>query len=339
MPNYSFGQVLPVTGLNIGFIGTISRMGSDTPVVVSRQVLPTAANPLSFGDVAIDIQDVYGGAWIRAADWIGLGSNVVALAGCTIINNQNIVEVPNVVGITIGMAVTGNNIAANTTVTAVNPLTSIVTMSSNANGNQTETVTFTNSASVSNIGLIYQNFAGIAVREVQQSLTYPATTVPGQSFILGSYAAGQRADVLERGSITVAVANGQPIQNGKVYMRVLANNNIAGTVVGDLEAVDDVVTSSLTATMVAGNTTLALSANTSVAAGQIVTGGSLLPGTCVISVGTNNCVVSAAPTAAAAAGTPVVFSNMLVLPDSTWRTGYIDANNLAELTIRNRHSA
>lgn len=73
------------------------------------------------------------------------------------------------------------------------------------------------------------DFAGVAIREVKQAQTYPATGF--------AYKAGQAADVLQRGSISVVVNVGTPTAGGAVYIRVAANGG--NTIIGGFEAAAD----------------------------------------------------------------------------------------------------
>lgn len=77
MTQYAFGQVIPVTGPNIGFAGTISRQGER--VVASRQVIPTGTYNLNFGDPAIEIQNATGGYWQSVYDAITAAVSNIAL--------------------------------------------------------------------------------------------------------------------------------------------------------------------------------------------------------------------------------------------------------------------
>lgn len=71
-------------------------------------------------------------------------------------------------------------------------------------------------------------FAGIAVREVKQSVDYFNAE--------GAYKPGEVCDVLNRGTITVKCNNGTPTAGGKVYVRIKANAEIPSGVVGQFEA-------------------------------------------------------------------------------------------------------
>ena len=337
--SYSFGQVIPVTGQNICFSGGISRMGSER-TIVARQVLPTTTNNLSFGAPAVIVPDIVGGVVQPLADFIGAGSSSVAYSCSTVNTHPTIILASLPIGIAIGQTVTGTGVPGSTTVTAIsvgNSNVTTITLSNNATATGTATLTFSNAST--NIGLIWQQYCGIAIREVETMLSYPYSTVPGASPLVGYYAPGFMAEIMERGSLVVPIAYGQPVAEAPVYLRVLANSGIVGTAVGDLEAANDPVTTTLTGTLVAGTTSITLSAGTSVAVGQIVTGGSLPLGTAVASISSSTLVVTQAPTAAGAAGTPLTFSNTLALPDTIFRTGNLDANGMAEITIKNRRAA
>lgn len=54
-----FGQVIPVTGLNYGFPGTMSRLGD--PLVVSKPVLGTTPDNIAFGAPVVVIPTAGGG--------------------------------------------------------------------------------------------------------------------------------------------------------------------------------------------------------------------------------------------------------------------------------------
>lgn len=73
----------------------------------------------------------------------------------------------------------------------------------------------------------YANFGGIAVSEVQQSMSYGlGTNVSGN----GSYLPNTPADVLQVGTTTVFCKDGTPTANGLVYITTVAGGSIA---VGD----------------------------------------------------------------------------------------------------------
>ncbi len=71
MPQYSFGQVIGVTGPNNGFQGTVSRFGER--VIAAREFIPyNAASNLNFGDPSVIIPNVGsgGGVFDSVADFV-----------------------------------------------------------------------------------------------------------------------------------------------------------------------------------------------------------------------------------------------------------------------------
>lgn len=69
MPQFSFGQVINVTGPNNGFQGTVSRFGDR--VISARAFTPfNANNTLNFGDPAVLIPTATGGVWDSVADFV-----------------------------------------------------------------------------------------------------------------------------------------------------------------------------------------------------------------------------------------------------------------------------
>ncbi len=273
MTAISFGQVIPVTGPNLGFPGTISRQGER--VAPSRQFVPfLSTNNLNFGDPAVLLENASGGYWTSVAD---------AVAHAT-----------------------------------------------------------------SNITLVAANFAGIALREVQTQLAYPygAGVTPGQLQV-GYYAAGQMADVLERGSATIAVSvSNSPVAGGPVYTRLVANAGVSAGTVGDWElgppAATDLFTEPVgTGGAAEGQAVIPIASTTNIQVGQLVSGLPGIPaGAYVTSLVANTSItLSANLTAALVAGNLITLSNLLLVPFAAQRTGYVDVNSVAEITLRIRNQA
>lgn len=76
------------------------------------------------------------------------------------------------------------------------------------------------------------NFAGIAVAEVKQVLTYGYGANTG----VGAYAPSEPADVLERGSCTVFVKEGTPTSGGAVYIVTAVGSTPGVHEIGDFVA-------------------------------------------------------------------------------------------------------
>lgn len=265
MPQYSFGQVIGVTGPNNGFQGTVSRFGDR--VITARSFVPfTAANNLNFGDPTVIIPSTTGGVFDSVADFVA--------------------------------------------------------------------------AAAANIGLVAQYFAGMAVREVKTNLVYPAGQQPGIQQV-GYYANLQIAEAMERGSGTVLLSVGAPSAEAKIYTRVVLNGAVPAGFIGDWEtnpAATDLFSTTATAAAIGTAVTVASATNTK--NGQVVSGFGIAAGTFVLSGGgTTSIVLNQATNAIIPAGTPITFSNLVELPSTVARTGNLDANNILEITIKNRVAA
>jgi hypothetical protein len=268
MPNpISFGQTIPVTGPNIGFPGTISRLVDR--IVAARVFMPfTSTNNLNFGDPAVLIENSSGGYWDSVADFVAHAA--------------------------------------------------------------------------SNIALVALQFAGMTVREVQTQLAYPVGQAPG-ILQVGYYASGNMAEVAERiGGGTILLTVGAPVAGSQVYTRIVQNlSNVPGTFIGDWETGPLAATDSFiaaTGTLAIGGTSLDIT-NVNILPNQVVSGPGILPGTYVVSYTAGDAVLSQAVTQAILSGTPVTFSNLVALPNVVARTGYVDANNMLEITIKVRNAA
>jgi len=73
----NFGSTIPVIGLNIGFVGQISRTGGN-PVIAARQANVSNLINISFGDPVVLIADSTGGTLRNVADFIGQGGTFTA---------------------------------------------------------------------------------------------------------------------------------------------------------------------------------------------------------------------------------------------------------------------
>lgn len=71
-----FGSVIPVTGLNVGFPGQVSRTGD--LVIAARQAYSSNAHPISFGQAVVLLADETGGTYQSAADFIAVPNTFTA---------------------------------------------------------------------------------------------------------------------------------------------------------------------------------------------------------------------------------------------------------------------
>ena len=69
MGSTPFGAVIPVTGLNIGFVGEVSRT-ADPPVIAAHQASATNLLNILFGGPVVLLGDATGGTWQSVADFI-----------------------------------------------------------------------------------------------------------------------------------------------------------------------------------------------------------------------------------------------------------------------------
>ena len=172
------------------------------------------------------------------------------------------------------------------------------------------------------------------------TVIFSQTLVQG---VTGAFLANQMADNLIDGNILVQINNGTPQANLAVYIRALANANLPGTSVGDFEAADDVATTTPTTSTTVGSSTLTVSSGTGVAIGQRVTAPGIPANTYLTAGATTSWTMNNAATATTTTQA-ASFSNMILLGDSVspwlrFRTGVLDPNDIAEVTVLVRHSA
>jgi hypothetical protein len=183
------------------------------------------------------------------------------------------------------------------------------------------------------------NFAGVGVREVKTQLSYSSlATIPAT--LVGIYVPGEIAEMLEEGSICVAINNGTPKSQGAVFVRVSLDAAISAGVVGGFEAVTDPNPVSTTMGTTSGSAAITVASATGITVGSIATGTGIPTGASVISVVGTTVTLSANATATAASGVAVTFSHTVQLPSNVvFRTGNLDSNNVAEITLLNRQAA
>jgi hypothetical protein len=324
-----FGQVIPVTGPGVGFPGNVSRIGER--VIVARQVLPTTPSNVVFGQPVAVVGDSNGGTVVNMADFLSAPAVTVNAATT---NTSPIITPVSLAGLVEGMVASGTGIAAGSTIIAIGAST--VTLSANATATAAA-VAVTFAIPTGNAAIAAASFGGIAVRNVETSLTFPSASNPGL-VQTAYYPPGQIAEVLERGSITVPITAGTPVANAPVYLRTVANSGTAGTAIGDLEAANEVGATTTMGTTI-GSAVVAVASATGIAAGQVAAGAGIPAGATVVSISSSNITLSAAATQTVASGVAVTFSNTVALPGVVFRTGLLDASSMAEITLKNRAAA
>jgi hypothetical protein len=216
----SFGSVIPVTGLNVGFPGQVSRTGD--LVIAARQANPSNAHNISFGQACMLLGDTIGGTLISAADFFANGGGysvgTVSTHGTTTLDTLALTY-----PVRVNQFLYGSGIPAGAQVTAITPTT--ITMSKAA------------TSSGSGVALYASSFAGIAIREVKTNVTsYLGMEQTGSNTpVVGYYAPGEMTEVIERGSVAVQIAAGVPFAGAPVYIRTALNGSIPAGLIGDLE--------------------------------------------------------------------------------------------------------
>jgi hypothetical protein len=217
-----------------------------------------------------------------------------------------------------------------------------VLIENNSGGYYASVADFINAA-IANIALLASQWAGMAVREVQTQLAYPAGQTPG-TLQVGYYAPGTMSEVLERGSGTVLLTAGSPVAGSQVYTRVVQNlSNVPGTSIGDWEtnpAATDLFTLASSASAAEGQAVIGVASTTNVQVGQVVSGLGIPAGAYVASLAANTSItLNTNLTSAFVSGNLMTLSNLVALPNVGARTGYVDSNNMLEITIKVRNAA
>lgn len=216
----SFGQVIPVVGTILGFLGEVTRSGGGNPFIISKQANAANAANINFADAVVIMPDSTGGTCKQYKDWQANGGSFTV---STTTATSTTLTPTSLNGISNGMLAQGAGIPAGTYITAVNWSAGTVTISKAATASATVT-------------LSYAKFAGFAVREVKTQLGYPYT--PGASQI-GSYSPGQYVGILTEGGIIVNVPVGTPVAEGPAYLRNILNGSIPAGLVGSIETQPD----------------------------------------------------------------------------------------------------
>lgn len=261
----SFGQVIPVLGTGVGFLGEVSATGGADPYVISKQANVNNGANINFGDAVVILPDSAGGTCKQFADWQANGGGF-AVAGATASSVTFTPTSATLAGIAPGMFIFGSGIPAGTYVTAVNWAAGTITMSKAA------------TTTVGSNTLYFVKFGGFAAREIKTMLGYNPQAGGTSGGTLGYYTAGQYVGILTRGGIVVKTAVGTPVAEGPIYLRTILNGTIPAGIVGGLESNAD---------------------------------------------GVNN----------------VLLSDVVGVASAHWKTGVLDANNLAELVLLNRVAA
>lgn len=222
MPNpWQSGGFAVGKTLNNGYPGNVSRSGGPGELITNRAVQSTDTASIPFGaPVVLNPNNTYS----------ALGSTItslsVALASGTVYTSLSVAALtgPVLAGSSIIIGANGQTVIASATVqvgaTAI-PVTSFTANAAYAIGTQVQSTN------------VFSQFAGVAIREVQQATNYfPATG--------GAYQPAMPCDILQYGTVTVTCNYGTPLAGGPVYIRTVLNTaNVPNGVVGGFEAAPD----------------------------------------------------------------------------------------------------
>lgn len=180
---------------------------------------------------------------------------------------------------------------------------------------------------------------GIAASNVNINPTY---SIQGSNDVLtpgGVYLPAAMMDGLVQGTINVSCNNGTPTAGGQVYLRTAADSAIAAGVVGGLEAEADpntITTTTITTTNASATATL--STATGAVVGQTITSANLPAGTTIIALSGTTATLSNKATAGAS-GTASVLGFTVLIPNLAWKTGFLETDLTAQVTILARQIA
>lgn len=179
---------------------------------------------------------------------------------------------------------------------------------------------------------------GIATSNVNINPTYP---IQGSNDVLtpgGVFLPGSICDGLVQGTINISCNNGTPTAGGNVYLRTVANGAIPAGLVGGLEAVVDPNPVATTGTATINTNALTVASGTGIAVGQGVSGLGIAPYTTVTAVA-GTAVTLSLPVTAALSATAVSFSSTVLVNNFKWKTGFLEVDLTAQVTILERRIA
>jgi hypothetical protein len=180
---------------------------------------------------------------------------------------------------------------------------------------------------------------GIAASNVNINPAY--NSFPGSEDVLtpgGVYVPSSIMDGLVQGTINVTCNNGTPTAGGLVYIRTALNSAVPAGVVGGLEAVVDPNPATPTITTTNASATATISSATGVTVGMLITSTNVPAGTFVAAISGTTITMSEEATAGAT-GTAATFTSNFLYNNFKWKTGYLETDLTAQVTILNRQIA
>jgi hypothetical protein len=220
----------------------------------------------------------------------------------------------------------------------VNPTDTLVpnfgeTVVLNANNTYSTVRQYLLNASTTLLGLSGSTPLALAASNVNIN---PAYNTVGTNDVLtpgGLYGAGSYMDAMVQGTMNVFCQTGTPTAGGSVWMRLALNAAIPAAVVGGLEAAVDpnpLTTTTISTTI--NSTAATLSTATGAAVGQTVTSTNVPAGTTIVSLAGTSAVLSNKATATAS-GTATTLTSNILIPNFLWKTGYLESDLTAQVTV------
>jgi hypothetical protein len=180
---------------------------------------------------------------------------------------------------------------------------------------------------------------GIAASNVNINPTYNTAGSNDALTPGGVYLPAAIMDGLVQGTINVSCNNGTPTAGGNVWIRTALDSAIPAGVVGGLEAVTDpnpITAPTITTTN--ASTSATVSSATGLVIGMTVTSTNVPAGTTITAISGTTITLSNAATAGAS-GTAASFGHTVLYPDFLWKTGYLETDLTAQVTILQRKIA
>lgn len=199
--------------------------------------------------------------------------------------------------------------------------------------NTNNTYSSVKSAIANGVGIYGTMPLGIAASNVNINPTYNTAGTNDAQTAGGSYTPAAIMDGLVQGTINVSCNNGTPTAGGAVYLRTALNAAIPLGIVGGLEAVVDpnpLTTTTITTT--SGSTAATLSTATGAAVGDVVTSTNVPANTTITALVGTAATLSNKATATASTTAMTLTTNLLV-PNFVWKTGYLETDLTAQVTI------
>jgi hypothetical protein len=179
---------------------------------------------------------------------------------------------------------------------------------------------------------------GLAASNVNINPTYSTVGTNNVLTPGGVYTPASMMDGLVQGTINVSCNNGSPVAGGPVYLRVALNGAIPNGVVGGLEAVVDPNPATPTITTTSGSAAATVSSATGLTVGMLIASTNVVPGTFIKAIA-GTAVTLSVNASGSGATIAATFTSNVLIPNLAWKTGYLETDLTAQVTILARQIA